>query len=142
MRPLLVGSSGRLPTSLRDSLAAEGLCLLAEGLSGTIRYRDYRARGQALPRRRVAISAAIAMTNERLVVWDGRGRHMDLPLARPARPTVTVSADRPDRVTFVYDARAFDRDRSGTVEIRLRTAQATLIADRLNVRRNDSIVDG
>jgi hypothetical protein len=127
-----------MPTSLRDSLAAEGLCMLAEGLSGTIRYRDYRARGQASPqRRRVAISGAIAMTNERLVVWDGRGRHMDLPLARPVRPTVTVSADRPDRVTFAYDARAFDRDCSGTIEIQLRTAQATLIADRLNVRRSD-----
>jgi hypothetical protein len=39
-----------------------------------------------------------------------------------------VRADRPDRVSFAYDAGATNPNRSGQVEVRLRTAQAERIA--------------
>ncbi|MER7278746.1 hypothetical protein ABT369_30325 [Dactylosporangium sp. NPDC000244] len=54
-----------------------------------------------------------------------------LPLASPVRASVEVSADKPDRVCFAYDAGATDPARSGRVEVRLRTAQAARIVQLL-----------
>jgi hypothetical protein len=47
---------------------------------------------------------------------------------RPVWATIQVRADRPDRVSFAYDAGATNPNRSGQVEVRLRTAQAERIA--------------
>jgi hypothetical protein len=120
---LLLGS-GRLPEQLRAELAAGDIVLLEEGLTGSVTYRGYRAPGERSSWRKEAAAGAIALTGDRLVVWAGRFRHIDVPLAHPVRATIEVRADRPDRVCFAYDAGATNPDRSGRVEVRLRTPRA------------------
>ena len=112
-------------------MTAEGPLFLEEGLPGSITYRNYRAPGQRSSLRKDATSGAIAVTPQRLVVWAGRGKNIDIPLDHPLRTAVQVTVDRPDRICFVYDASRFSTERSGTVEVRLRTTQAAQVANLL-----------
>lgn len=135
LRMLFGLGSGRLPEQLRAELAAEGLVLLEEELIGSVTYRRYRAPGEWASWRKEAAAGAIAVTAGRLVVWAGRMRHIDVPLAHPVRATIEVVVDRPDRVCFAYEAGTTNSSRSGRVEVRLRTAQAGRVAQLLTACR-------
>ena len=130
LRKMMLGS-GRISDDLRAALAAEGPLFMAEELTGSITYRNYRAPGQYSGLRKQATSGAIAVTPQRLVVWAGRGKNIDVPLDDPLRAAINVTLDKPDRICFAYDAGRFSSDRSGTVEVRLRTVQAPQVADLL-----------
>ncbi|NUU23620.1 MAG: hypothetical protein HOV68_19260 [Streptomycetaceae bacterium] len=120
---------GRFPAELRAELAYEGLLACEEGLVGSISYRNYRSPERSSPWSREAICGAVALSRRRLVVWDGRVRHIDLDLALlHGGAALDVRTDRADRLVIGYDAAQY-RDRcSGQVEIRLRTPRAGHIA--------------
>ena len=130
LRKMMLGS-GRISDDLRAALAAEGPLFMEEELTGSITYRNYRAPGQYSGLRKQATSGAIAVTPQRLVVWAGRGKNIDVPIDHPLRAAINVTLDKPDRICFAYDAGRFSADRSGTVEVRLRTVQAPQVADLL-----------
>jgi hypothetical protein len=127
LRRVLLGS-GELPADLRAALAAEEHLVLEEGLPGSVTYRNFRAAGQFAAWRKNAVSGAIAVTDQRLVVWAGRFKHIDLPHDHPVRAGIKVAAERADRICFGYDAGATNTSISGQVEVRLRTRQAADIA--------------
>ena len=132
LRRLIVGS-GLLPDDLRAALSAEGIVLIEEGLPGSVTYRNYRAPGRYSNWRKVAFSGAIAITTRRLVVAAARGgKQVDVPLVPDSRRAVQVSSDKPDTVLFTIDPHVFDPQKSGTIEIRLRTPRAAEIVARLN----------
>jgi hypothetical protein len=130
LRRLLLGA-GRLPDPLRAGLDADGIVLLDEGLAGSVTYRHYRAPGRRSSYRKEAVSGAIAVSNRRLVVWAGRTKHIDLPRVGGFLATIDISVEQPDRVRFGYDAGRYNPDRSGTVEVRLRTARAAQVVELL-----------
>lgn len=106
--------------------------VLEEVLAGSVTYRNYRAPGQRSSWRKEAVSGAIAVSSRRLVVWAGRGKHIDVPLVGPFLATIDIAVEAPDRVRFAYDAGRFSPDRSGTVEVRLRIPHAARVADLLS----------
>jgi hypothetical protein len=124
---LLLGR-GQIDERLRAELTAADLILLEEGLTGSITYRNYRVPGQYSSWRKAAVSGAVAVTPQRLVVWAGKGKHIDIPLAGPWRDALEVTAEQGDRICFAYDAARFSPSRSGTVQVRLRTPNAARIA--------------
>jgi hypothetical protein len=126
LRRALLGS-GRLSDQFRDALSAEGMLLLEEELPGSITYRNYRAPGRYSSWKKEPTSGAIAITASRLVVWTGKSKHIDLPRSGPLRTAVEVTLDGADHVRFGYDAGRFSAERSGQVEVRLRTSQAARI---------------
>lgn len=130
---LLIGT-GQLPEDVRSELEAEGVVVLAECLSGSLTLRSYRAPGRRAGWKRSAVSGAVVVTQRRLVVWVGGSRNIDVPLDDPRRAAVSVEAEGPDRVRFAYDAGAFHDDRSGQVEVRLRTPEAARIVEALRPR--------
>ena len=135
LRRLLFGS-GRLSDDLRTTLTAEGIVFLDEGLPGSVTYRNFRAPGRYSNWRKSALIVALAVTSRRLLVVAGRGGKMiDVPLDDPRRAAVTVGIEPPDRVVFTVDVGAFSPDRSGTMEIRLRTARAAEVVALLDERR-------
>jgi hypothetical protein len=123
--------SGQLPGELRSAVVAEEPLVLEEGLAGSVTYRNFRAPGQYANWRKEAVSGAIAVTGQRLVVWAGRFKHIDVPHDHPLRAGIQVAAERADRICFAYDAGAGNPSRSGRVEVRLRTTQATHVAELL-----------
>ncbi|MDQ7911018.1 hypothetical protein RB614_41675 [Phytohabitans sp. ZYX-F-186] len=127
---VLLGS-GRLPDRIRAELAASDVVLIEEGLTGSVTYRRYRAPGEYSSWRKEAVAGSVAVGANRLVVWAGRFKHIDVPLDHPVRATIEIRADRPDRVCFAYDAGTTNPSRSGRVEVRLRTPQAARTAQLL-----------
>jgi hypothetical protein len=128
----LFAGTGQLPAGLRSELMAEGVLFLAEGLPGSITYRNYRR-----PRYRVgvgkrAVTGTIAVTPRRFVVWTVPGEMIDIAAGHPLRAALTVAVNRPGQVCFSYRAEQFRQDRSGTVEVRLRTGQAAQVDALLN----------
>jgi hypothetical protein len=123
----LVLGPGRMPEPLRARLTTEGLILLEEGLVGSITWRNYRAPGEYASWRRQAVSGAVGISNQSVVVFAGRAKRIDLPLRHPRRSVLEVTVEAPDRLMFSHDAGAFLADRSGRIEYRLRTKQAARI---------------
>jgi hypothetical protein len=128
LRRVLLGS-GRLPDRFRTPLEADGMVLLDEDLRGSITYRHYRAPHERSNWSKEATAGAIAISTGRLVVWVARGDYIDLPRDHPWRGEIEASVDKPGRVCLAYDAERFRDDRSGRVEIRLRTAHAPRVVD-------------
>jgi hypothetical protein len=124
LRRLLFGT-GRFPDGLRAELAAEGIVLLEEGLRGSITLRHYRAPGKRSSWQRSGLYGAIAVTGKRVVVWGNRAKRADAPRDQPG---MRASAEAPDRFLLTFDASQLGPDRSGTVEIRLRTPDAQRVA--------------
>jgi hypothetical protein len=126
----LLGSAA-MPASLRSSLEAEGITFLAEGLTGSITYRNYRTPGRYSSLAKQGTAGAIGISGQRLVVWVSRGGYVDVPLAMVGS-AVQASADQPGRVSFRYDAGRYRPETSGQVEIRLKTPQAAQIVNLIN----------
>ena len=116
--------AGRMPDDVKAALTADGLVLLEEGVFGSVTYRRYRAPRQYSSYLKQAVSAAIGISAHRVVVWDGRMRQVDGPPRLLLAGGLTVAAPEPDQLRISYDAARFSTDRSGSVEIRLRTTQA------------------
>jgi hypothetical protein len=123
--------AGQLPDDLRAGLTAEHVEFLEEGLRGSVTRRNYRAPRQYAKWSKNATWGSIAITDRRLLVWAERFKHIDVPHDHPVRAGIKVTADRPDRVCFAYDAGATNTSVSGQVEVRLATSQAAHVADLL-----------
>jgi hypothetical protein len=129
-RRLLLGA-GQMPAELKTALAADGLVLLEEGVSGSVTYRHYRAPGEYASFKKQAVNAAVGVSAHRVIVWDGRIRQVDGPPGLLIAGGLTVAAPEPDDLHISYDAARFSTQRSGSVDIRLRTAQAGRIVSLL-----------
>jgi hypothetical protein len=103
---------------------SEGFLVLAEGLRGSILYRNYRAPGQYSSYKIEAVRGAVAVTPRRLVVAINGHKHVDVPHDHALRGAVRVGVDDKGRLAIGYDPTAFDPRRSGEVTIRLRTDAA------------------
>jgi hypothetical protein len=122
-----------LSDDLHAALVAEGLLMLEERLRGSITYRRYREAGSSerIRFQKNAIKGAIGVSSRRLVVWVSGTKHIDVPLTHPLRPAVEVRADGEDRVCFAYTAETFRTDRTGEVEVVLRTPRAARVVELL-----------
>lgn len=127
--------TGQIDEPLRSELQAAEPQVFEEGLTGSIVYRNYREPGFKAGVQKNGAAGAIVITGDRLVVWISRGRnagrHIDVPIENGRPAGVEVSSEGPDRVSFSYDPSVFHPDRSGSVEVRLKTQSAPLIAQRL-----------
>ncbi len=125
---LLLGP-GLLPDELRAELAAEQPVVIVEGLTGIVTLRHYRAPGRRYGIAKSAVSGAVAVTRQRLVVWAGRQKQVDVPLDHPLRGAVQLGVEGPDRLLVtIADLSRFNPATSGTMEIRLTTPDAARIA--------------
>ncbi|HUB98428.1 MAG TPA: hypothetical protein VMS11_01240 [Solirubrobacterales bacterium] len=126
MNPLkrLFFGSGHLPKMVRDQIEGEDVLLLAEGLSGTITFRKYKAPGKRSRLKKVGVAGAVCVTDKRLLVWGARGKLVDVPRDDERFGAIEVGAEGPDKVMFAWEASLFHDNRSGRVEVRLHPVQA------------------
>ncbi|MGH3393004.1 MAG: DUF1707 SHOCT-like domain-containing protein [Actinomadura sp.] len=122
-------AGGRLPDRLRTELAADGLLILDEDLSGSITHRRYREPGKYVEYSRIPVVGTVAVTVGRLVVWAGGAKRVDVSFGQPLRAAVALSIDEPGQLLLKVDAQAANPDRSGFVEFRFRTPNAAIIRD-------------
>jgi hypothetical protein len=126
--------NGRLPEDLRASLAEadEDMLVLLEDLPATVTYRRFRSYDSYYWWKEEWTRGAVAITDQRLVVWAGGILHIRTPHAHPVRTLIVVTADSPDQVCFSYQAGITNPSIAGHAEVRLRTSQAAHITGLLN----------
>jgi len=141
MNPLkrLLFGSGRLPKMVRDQIDGEDVLLLAEGLTGTITFRKYKAPGKRSRLKKVGVAGAVCVTDKRLLVWGARGKLVDVPRDDERFAAIEVGAEGADKVLFAWEASLFHDNRSGRVEVRLHPVQAdqvvALVSGQRGIRR-------
>jgi hypothetical protein len=125
---------GALPAITRSAIEPEGIEILEEGLWGSITFRNYRAPGRYSSWKRSGILGSIALTSRRIVAYGFAQRLLDIPYDHPTFAAVAFALEGQGRLCATFEASAFHADRSGTIEVRLRTPQAARIIELLRQR--------
>ena len=124
---------GTLPDDLRAQLTAEGLDQEEEGIRGTVTYRHYRAPHRRSKWRRQWIRAALAITDQRLLIAI-RGRpFVNVPWDDPRLDAMEMSVED-DRLLIAFDPALFDERRSGRIELRLSSAHPRMALEQIRAR--------
>lgn len=125
---------GKIPEQLKATLEREGILLLDEGLPGSVTYRDLRAPRRYYHWRREWYTAAIALTQVRLVALRYASPIINVPWTDERMRRIQFSVEKGDTLRVFFDAALFHDDWSGTIEYRFHTEQAQVLLDRLRER--------
>ena len=129
--------NGRLQPQLRAALESEGLVTLEENRPGSVRYRHFKAPGRRFHGKVSAQRIALAISEQRLVVYcrSGRAKLIDTPFSDPRLSALDVFLHDDDTVSIRIDYDRVDApDVSGQIEIRVNTPVAPNIVDQLQAR--------
>ena len=133
---LLLGN-GELSPRVRAQLEAEGLVLVEENLSGSVRYTRFKAPGRYHNGKVQPQRFALAISENRFVVYcrSGKVELMDSAFHQPNLDALEVTTEGEDRLILRVD---YDRlgkpGISGEVAIHLKTPSAATIAEQLRAR--------
>jgi hypothetical protein len=133
---LLLGK-GTLKPSLRAALESEGLVLMEEGLTGSIRYTNFRAPGKRFKGKVTGECIGLGISERRLALYcrSGRAKLIDQPFSEPRLSALDVSQDGDDAVAFLIDYDRVEVPRvSGQMTIRARTPNAARVVEELSAR--------
>jgi hypothetical protein len=134
---LLMGT-GRFKEPLREELAGEGIELIQEGISGSIRYTKFKAPGRRFDGKVQPHRFALALTQKRIVLYcrSGRAELFDSPWDSPNFAWLDMGvADGGERLILTVDYdRADQADISGRIAIHLKTPNAEQIKEQIEAR--------
>ncbi len=106
---------------------AEGIELHVRKVKASIAYDHYRAPGKRFNGKRQLSSGGVLVTSDRVLLWAGGARQLDLARADLPSPALEVSADT-KVLQVAFAAESFHPDRSGQVTVRLWTPEAQRVA--------------
>ena len=121
------GRRGPLSDGLRSELSTEGIQVLDESAVAIITYRHYRAPRRRYGHARIRTGVALALTEQRLLVQSRGGSIVDLPWPQARAGSLMTTQDG-DSFLVAFEAETFAADRSGHVEVRVRSPQAAAAA--------------
>ena len=133
---ILLGN-GCLADEVRAQLEAEGLVLLEENLSGSVRYTKFKAPGRYHDGKVQPQRFAVAISESRFVVYcrSGKVELMDSTFDQPNLDALEVTTEGDDRLILRVDYDKLAKPGiSGEVAIHLKTPKAAAIADQLRAR--------
>ncbi len=134
---LLGGKGAAFRPQLRATLESEGLVLIEEGLSGSVRYKKFRAPGKVFDGKIVPQTICLAISEQRLAVYghSGRVKLVDTAFDNPQLGMLDVSLKDAGRLAIVVD---YDKGGvpkvSGQITIVAKTANAAAIVEALRAR--------
>ena len=134
---LLGGKGATLRPQLRAALEDEGLILIEEGLSGSVRYKRFRAPGKRFDGKIVPQTMCLAISERRLAVYghSGRVKLVDTPFDDPRVGMLEVSLKDEGRLAILVDYDNGDVPKvSGQVTIVAKSPNAAAIVEELRAR--------
>ncbi len=136
--------NGELPAEVREELESEGLMLVEEGLSGSIRYSHFKAPGKRFNGKITPERMGLGVSEQRLVIYcrSGRAELIDSPFSSPRLAAVDLSLVDEDRLSISIDydqmPDAESAGVSGQITIRLNTTRAPEVVAVLQARLSGS----
>jgi hypothetical protein len=125
---------GKFPAPLTAELQREGILLQDEGIRASVTYLDFRAPGRYFNWKRQWYTAAIALTEVRLVALRYSQPIINVPLTDERLRGLQFSLEEGETLRVAFDAALFHHDWSGRIEYRFRTPQAQRFLDMLRER--------
>ena len=125
---------GKIPVALRATLDSEGVLALDEGIKGSLTYLDFRAPGKYSSWRRIWFTAAIVITEVRLVALQNTNLAINVPFTDERIRSLRFSVEGTGRLLIAFDASLFHADWSGAMEYRFRTTGAEAFVTKLRER--------
>jgi hypothetical protein len=130
---------------VRAELESEGIVLVEEGLSGSIRYSHFKAPGKRFNGKITAERIGIGISEKRVVAYcrSGRAELVDSPFDSPQLAAVAVSLEGDGKLNLRIDydemPDAEAANVSGQITIRLNTPQAATLVEALQARLPGSV---
>ena len=134
---LLGGKGATLRPQLRAALEDEGLILIEEGLSGSVRYTKFRAPGKSFDGKIVPMTMCLAISEQRLAVYgqSGRVKLVDTAFDSPRVGMLDVSLKDEGRLAILVDYDKGDVPKvSGQITIVVKSPNAAAIVEELRAR--------
>ena len=125
---------GRIPDQFKTQMETEGILLQDEGFPGSTTYRNFHQPGVYSGWRRVWYTAALTMTQTRVVGMAYSSPIINVPFTDERIHRLNVSLENPETLLIAFDASLFHDDWSGSIEYRFRTPQAQAFLDAMKAR--------
>ncbi|HVE58768.1 MAG TPA: hypothetical protein VNB22_18180 [Pyrinomonadaceae bacterium] len=126
---------GKIPAQYSSALAAEGVILSDEGIKGTVTYLNFRAPHRYSNWKRQWYTAAIALTDARLLGFQYSSPIIDVPLTDARFRQLNFSVENDSTLLVAFDASLFHDDWSGNIEYRFQTQLAQEFLDKLTQKQ-------
>lgn len=114
----------------------EGIVLLDEGLSGSIRFEHFRAPGKRYHKRRNGFVGSLVVTRQRFAAFAFSKPVVNVPLDRKHLGLLQCRVESGDRLVVRFDVAAFHPGWSGVVECHFRTPLASRFLAQLHAAGN------
>jgi hypothetical protein len=126
---------GKIPAQYGSAISAEGVILSDEGIKGTVTYLNFRAPWRYSNWKRQWYTAAIALTNTRLIGFQYSSPIIDVSLADARFRQLNFSVENNDTLLVAFDASLFHNDWAGNIEYRFQTEYAKAFLDKLTQKQ-------
>ena len=120
---------GKLPSQDQSALKAEGLRIVHEGISGSVKYRNYRAPGKIFLRKTIWFLGSLVVTEKRFVAYGFSRRIFNVPLGSSDLQKWKIWVEDGRRLCLGCDASELSSDQSGEIEFRFKIPDAEIVAD-------------
>lgn len=125
---------GKLPQDMRPILEQEGIELIAEGVRGSVRFKNFRAPGKRYPGRINGFTGSLVLTGRRFAAFTSLRSIVDLPFDDARFGQLFCSLRGEQTLSVRFDPALFNRQHSGSIEIRINTPLASSFLGRLKAR--------
>jgi hypothetical protein len=122
---------GKIPASYGSAISAEGVILSDEGIKGTVTYLNFRSPQRYSNWKRQWYTAAIALTDTRLLGFRYSSPIINIPLTDARFRQLNFSVENDSTLLVAFDASLFHDDWSGNIEYRFQTEFAQAFLDKL-----------
>ncbi len=125
---------GKIPDQLNAQIRSEGILLQGEGIPGSVTYSSFHRPGRYDSWRRMWYTAALVVTQTRLLALVYSRPAIDVPFADERFRGLDFSLEKADTLRVAFDAALFHADWSGKIDYRFGTPQAQAFLDLLKAR--------
>lgn len=115
---------GKIPADYRAALHGEGVILAAEGISGSVTYRNFRSPQRISNWKRQWHVGALALTGVRLLGFQFSKPILDVSFSDARFTQMRFSIENENTLLTAFAASLFQKDWSGEIEYRFKTPQA------------------
>lgn len=122
---------GKVPKSDRAIIEQEGIVLLEEGISGTVRFKNFRAPGKRYSYRVNWFSGSLVITEKHFLGFTTFRIVIGVPLDDPHMKDLYLSMLKDNVISIRFDASVFHEGWQGEIECRYTTPKAPLFYERL-----------
>lgn len=120
-----------IPEKHRQLIEQQGIILKAEGASGHIFFKNFRAPGKIFMRKKVWFKGSLFLTQKALYGFAFAKTIINVPIDHPGFAALNISMPKHNVISFQFDPSLFDSESSGDITCNYKTDKAKMFFDQL-----------